>query len=97
MLEEKLKLVKAEIDCITKERDELQAKLSSLHQTLREVDNTNGVSLLDTGREDGKKSMEEEDEEERAAKNREAYLNVMVNPFCSSFWTCSYFCLSLSC
>jgi hypothetical protein len=83
-------LVKAEIDCITKERDDLFAKMSFLHQSLREVDNTNGVSLLDTGREDGKKTMEEENEEERAAKNREAYLNVMVN-YSLSFRISSYF------
>lgn len=68
--------VREEISQISKERDELLDTVSSLHQRMREVDNSNGFTKL-TAEEEQEREMLE-DEEERMAKNREAYLNVMV-------------------
>ncbi len=68
--------MREEISQISKERDELLDTVSSLHQRMREVDNSNGFTKL-TAEEEQEREMLE-DEEERMAKNREAYLNVMV-------------------
>lgn len=75
-LEQEVQRVREEISQISKERDELLDTVSSLHQRMREVDNSNGFTKL-TAEEEQERDMLE-DEEERMAKNREAYLNVMV-------------------
>lgn len=68
-LEQEVQRVREEISQISKERDELLDTVSSLHQRMREVDNSNGFTKL-TAEEEQERDMLE-DEEERMARNRE--------------------------
>lgn len=71
-----MRKIREEIALVSKERDELLDQVALLHQRLRQVDNTAGMTSLTL--EQRKEFDDVEEEEERLSKNREAYLNVMV-------------------
>jgi uncharacterized protein with ATP-grasp and redox domains len=83
-LTEQVAKAKDDVEKMTKERDGLLQTVSTLHKKLQQTDNSTDLTNSSTQNVNQlifKASEEEEpdnDEEERASKNREAYLNVMV-------------------
>jgi uncharacterized protein with ATP-grasp and redox domains len=84
-LTEQVAKAKDEVEKITKERDGLLQTVSTLHKKLQQTDNSTDLTNKSTQnvhqfifKASEADEEPDDDEEERASKNREAYLNVMV-------------------